>query len=404
MTTHVPHGVQVRGEPRAAVAALADSVRPYLLGVRHHSPALAAAVPVLLDASGADVVCVELPADFQPWLVHLADARTVAPVALAGAREDGSIGFYPLADFSPELAAVRWARRRGAEVLCCDLPLASPGWGADGPDRTGDLRTVFADALTAAGTGRDGDDLWDRAVEVLAPGSTPEAVRRAALGVGWALRRDAEASGGVAAVDLAREAYMRSALAQAMASGRRAAAVVGAFHAPALADVDATTAGAPERADGTVTGVAGSAMAGVAGSVSSVVTSFVPYAFDLLDSRSGYPAGIRDPRWQQAMFAAAGDPDRVHDAAACAITDVCRALRGAGHTAGTGEARETLRLACDLARLRGLPAPGRSEVLEALTTVLGQGEPLGRGRALARAVEGILVGSGRGRVAPGAPR
>lgn len=380
-------------EPRAAVTALADSVRPYLLGVRHHSPALAAAVPALLDASGAEVVCVELPADFQPWLVHLADPGTVAPVALAGAREDGRIGFYPFADFSPELAAVRWARARGAEVLCCDLPLTDPGWGAVGRAAAGATRTVFADALTAAGTGRDGDDLWDRAVEVLAPGNTPEAVRRAALGVGWALRRDAEAAGGVAAVDLAREAYMRSVLAEASADGRRVAAVVGAFHAPVLMDGEGTapvgTGGVPRL---------------VTESVSHVVTSFVPYAFDLLDSRSGYPAGIRDPRWQQAVFAAAGDPDRVRDAAACAITDVCRALRTAGHTAGTGEATETLRLACDLARLRGLPAPGRGELLEALTTVLGQGEPLGRGRALARAVEGILVGSGWGRVAPGTPR
>ncbi|MET9088118.1 DUF5682 family protein [Streptomyces sp. NPDC004237] len=383
--------MSAREEPRAAVAALADSVRPYLLGVRHHSPAVAAAVPALLDASGAEVVCVELPADFQPWLVHLADPGTVAPVALAGAREDGRLGFYPFADFSPELAAVRWARARGAEVLCCDLPLDDPGWGADAPVRGGAPRTAFADALTAAGTGRDGDDLWDRTLEVLAPGSAPEAVRRAALGVGWALRRDAETSGGVPGVDLAREAYMRSVLAAAGAGGRRAAAVVGAFHAPALLD--------PVSADreGTTT-------VGVTESASTVVTSFVPYAFDLLDSRSGYPAGIRDPRWQQAVFAAAGDPDRVREAAACAITDVCRALRGAGHTAGTGEATETLRLACDLARLRGLPAPGRGEVLEALTTVLGQGEPLGRGRALARAVEGILVGSGWGRVAPGTPR
>ncbi|MET8981105.1 DUF5682 family protein [Streptomyces sp. NPDC004539] len=383
-------------EPRAAVSALADCVRPYLLGVRHHSPALAAAVPALLDASGAEVVCVELPADFQPWLVHLADPGTVAPVALAGAREDGRLGFYPFADFSPELAAVRWARARGAQVLCCDLPLPDPGWGTVEPARAGGARTVFADALTAAGTGRDGDDVWDRAVEVLAPGSTPDAVRRAALGVGWALRRDAEASGALAAVDLARETYMRSVLERACAGGRRVAAVVGAFHAPALADV------ARERA--LLDGHTPPSPEPLPGHGPSAVTSFVPYAFDLLDSRSGYPAGIRDPRWQQAVYAAAGDPDRVREAAACAITDVCRALRRAGHTAGTGEAIETLRLACDLAGLRGLPAPGRGELLEALTTVLGQGEPLGRGRALARATEEILVGSGWGRVAPGTPR
>ncbi|WP_344550670.1 DUF5682 family protein, partial [Streptomyces spororaveus] len=134
------------------------------------------------------------------------------------------------------------------------------------------------------------------------------------------------------------------------------------------------------------------------------VTSFVPYSFDLLDSRSGYPAGIRDPRWQQAVLEAGGDPGRVREAASVAVTGLCRELRRAGHTAGTGEAAETLRLACDLATLRALPAPGRGELLEAVTTVLGQGEPLGRGRALARALEAVFVGTARGRITPHAPR
>ncbi|MEU9395431.1 DUF5682 family protein [Streptomyces sp. NPDC048324] len=381
-------------EPRAALTALADCVAPYLLGVRHHSPALAAVVPALLDAAGAEVVCVELPADFQPWLPHLGAPGTVAPVALAGAGEGGRLGFYPFADFSPELAAIRWARERGAEVVCCDLPMSDPRWGAEGPGAgeesrvpSGEAPTAFAAALTASGTGRDGDDMWDRSVEVLAPGCAPEAVRRAALGVGWALRRDAESAGGVPAVDLAREAHMRATIARASADGRRVAAVVGAFHAPALTTWEAAEPPAPASGDHP-----------------AVVTSLVPYAFDLLDSRSGYPAGIRDPRWQQAVFTAGGDPERLHDAAARAITGVCRELRAAGHVAGTGEARETLRVACDLARLRGLAAPGRGEVLEALTTVMGQGEPLGRGRALARALETVLVGTDRGRVAPGTPR
>ncbi|MFD5884218.1 DUF5682 family protein [Streptomyces yangpuensis] len=134
------------------------------------------------------------------------------------------------------------------------------------------------------------------------------------------------------------------------------------------------------------------------------VTSLVPYSFDLLDSRSGYPAGIRDPLWQQAVLEAGGDPERLREAASVAVTGLCRELRRAGHTAGTGEAAETLRLACDLAVLRGLPAPGRGELLEAVATVLGQGEPLGRGRALAQALEAVLVGTARGRITPHAPR
>ncbi|WP_405452905.1 DUF5682 family protein [Streptomyces erythrochromogenes] len=625
-------------DPRAAVDALAAAREPYLIGVRHHSPALAAVVPALLDASGADVVCVELPADFQPWLEHLADPETLAPVALAGTGEDGRLAFYPFADFSPELAAVRWARRSGAAVLCCDLPLSDPGWtprpsvphpspptdgptalpgaapraadttsssstpggapasagtpsaaparvpdpaatasggvsgpcagGAPAPDAadvrhaaagpvptTGTItsgaspvgadteanatsRTVsapdrgaapeagggprragsFADGLTAASTGRDGDDLWDRAVEVLAPGCSPEAVRRAALGVGWALRED----GPVPDRDLAREAHMRAVIADAAAGGHRVAAVIGSFHAPALATPSATaeaeagaadhasakgvvgggspgegpTAGpnlpgaagtdlldgctaaesapgpgagsppgpdpevsahaagasaaghgsatdaadaaaesapgpgagsasgsepeAPAHVDGASAaghgsaadgaapgrrpGRAAAAGSGPAGPVDTAVTSFVPYSFDLLDSRSGYPAGIRDPLWQQAVLEAGGDPVRLREAASVALTGLCRELRRAGHTAGTGEAAETLRLACDLAALRELPAPGRGELLEAVTTVLGQGEPLGRGRALAQALEAVLVGTARGRITPHAPR
>ncbi|MFJ5774284.1 DUF5682 family protein [Streptomyces sp. NPDC093094] len=426
-------------DPREAVEALADCTVPYLLGVRHHSPALAAAVPALLDAAGAEVVCVELPADFQPWLTHLAAPGTLAPVALAGAVEGGRLGFYPFADFSPELAAVRWARERGAEVVCCDLPMADPAW--DGGERTAPADgtrdapadatpaeapsvvppTAFAAALTAAGTGRDGDDLWDRCVEVLAPGCPPEAIRRAALGVGWALRRDAESAGGVPSMDLARETRMRAVIARASADGRRVAAVVGAFHAPALTapvapagatSLPAGATGEPEaeaavRApEAAAEPAADAPPAGTprAGERTPVVTSLVPYSFDLLDSRSGYPAGIRDPRWQQAVFTAAGDRGLLHGAAARAITDVCRELRAAGHTAGTGEAAETLRMACDLASVRGLAAPGRGEVLEALTTVMGQGEPLGRGRALARALEVVLVGTERGRIAPGTPR
>ncbi|MGW7117942.1 DUF5682 family protein [Streptomyces xanthophaeus] len=541
-------------DPRDVVDALAASRTPYLLGVRHHSPALAAVVPQLLDASGADVVCVELPADFQPWLEHLADPETEAPVALAGTGAGGRLAFYPFADFSPELAAIRWARRSGASVVCCDLPLGSPGWTPADRQPTAPVSAPvvpsrsYADALAAAGTGRDGDDLWDRAVEVLAPGCTPEAVRRAALGVGWALREDSA----VPSEDLAREAHMREVIAAEAATGRRVAAVIGAFHAPALTHpptdavrptpaepnagrdgrgegpvappgalsapetVPATspatgsapalvpetaatpeaahatspgaetshgaasasgpasgaapvalpgtssapeavpaaspatgsapssvtapalvpeTAATPEAAPATSPGAetspgaasasgpaslgetlpgaaSGAAPASASSSVSapgaapvpaagaatspgapsvvapapapaaSAVTSLVPYSYDLLDSRSGYPAGIRDPLWQQAVLRAAGDPVKVREAASVAVTGLCRELRRAGHTAGTGEAAETLRLACDLAVLRGLPdgsyARGR-------TCDLARGRDLAWGRVRVRA-------------------
>ncbi|MFC8660991.1 DUF5682 family protein [Streptomyces sp. NPDC057199] len=445
--------------PDEAVAALTDPAAPYLIGVRHHAPSLAAAVPALLDEAKPDVLLVELPDEMQEWLPWLGHEETRAPVALAAAPPDGGGGrgpaFYPFADFSPELAAVRWAARHDVPVVACDLPLADRAWsterhtpacpddGTDGstasepvgpptapapaqapgsptpppttqtaegptpspasggtpgaPDLIGvhetSRRVGLATALRARLTGRTGDDLWDRLVEAAAPGSPPEALRRAALLTGWALREDAAASGGVPELDLRREEWMRARLAAATANGERAAVVVGAFHAPALtppgtpADPRSPAPGGPDAAE-----------------APAWTTSFIPYTYALLDERSGYPAGIRDPEWQHLVLGAAGDPAALEDALTRAAVQICAQLRTLGHPSGPADAREICRLAGDLARLRGLPAAGRGELVEAVQTVLTQGEPYGRGRAVAQAMERVLVGTRGGRPAPGAPR
>lgn len=377
--------------PDEALATLTDPAAPYLIGVRHHAPSLAAAVPVLLDEAKPDVLLVELPAEMQEWLPWLGHEETRAPVALAAAPGDGSGGvgpaFYPFADFSPELAAVRWAARQGVPVIACDLPLADRAWGegrhASAPGAGG---PGLAAALRAGLTGRPGDDLWDRLVEATAPGSPPEALRRAALLTGWALRKDAAASGGVPELDLRRERWMRARLAEATARGERAAVVVGAFHAPALVGQQAEE----EARAGT--------------DASAWTTSLIPYTYALLDERSGYPAGIRDPEWQDMVLRAAGDPTALEEALTRAAVRICAELRSLGHPSGPADAREIARLASDLARLRGLPAAGRGELVEAVQTVLAQGEPYGRGRAVARAMERVLVGTRTGRPAPDAPR
>ncbi|MFE7459049.1 DUF5682 family protein [Streptomyces sp. NPDC057554] len=521
-----PQGSVARpATPEAAVAALAADGPglPFLIGVRHHAPSLAAAVPALLDAAAPDVLLVELPAEFQPWLGWLAHEETRAPVALAavpaggpGAGGEQGPAFYPFADFSPELAALRWAARNGVPAVACDLPLADRAWARGGPDAPApapgadsvpvpgeDSAPVpgeghgLSAALRSRLTGRDGDDLWDRLVEAPAPGSPPEALRRAALLTGWALRHEAEARRGVDGTDLVREACMREHIAEALANGRRPAVVVGAFHTPALlpyaagaatapavdapdaaqapedapdapsalADApdapdvldvpdapkvpagpsdapnapagapDASAAGAPdtpstpEDAPAASVGVpltpadapnaparepgAGATEVGATGTgateagatrVETCTVSLIPYTYLLLDSRSGYPAGIRDPEWQHTVLDAAGDPAALHEALIRTAVRVCADLRGQGHPYGPADGREVVRVAGDLARLRDLPAPGRGELLEAVQTVLGRGETYGTGRAVAHALERVLVGTRTGRPAPAAPR
>ncbi|WP_374114368.1 MULTISPECIES: vWA domain-containing protein [unclassified Streptomyces] len=444
--------------PEAAVAALAADGPglPFLIGVRHHAPSLAAAVPALLDAAAPDVLLVELPAEFQPWLGWLAHEETRAPVALAAvpAAEAGAGGergpaFYPFADFSPELAALRWAARNGVPAVACDLPLADRAWarggpgapapapapGAPAPAPGADSVRVpgeghgLSTALRSRLTGREGDDLWDRLVEAPAPGSSPEALRRAALLTGWALRYEAEARYGVDGTDLVREACMRDHIAAALANGHRPAVVVGAFHTPALlpsalpgtgtalpapgaSDTSEAPAGAtyapadtPDAAAGAPTTPAREPGERAAGPTEAACTvSLIPYTYPLLDSRSGYPAGIRDPEWQHTVLDAAGDPAALHEALIRTAVRVCAALREQGHPYGPADGREVVRVAGDLARLRDLPAPGRGEFLEAVQTVLGRGETYGTGRAVAHALERVLVGTRTGRPTPAAPR
>jgi Family of unknown function (DUF5682)/VWA domain containing CoxE-like protein len=369
---------------RASVEELAASRSPFLIGVRHHSPALAASMPELLAGAAPSKLLVELPPELESWLPWLADPETQAPVALAVVRAaDNELSFYPFADFSPELAAIRWAFRNGIPLVACDLPWSSPDWGRRNPSTDPELGAPEVDRVRklyrAAGVD-DGEELWDRLVEVRAPGSSTESIRRAALAVGWALRR---ATPRVSAADLAREAWMRKIVAEA---GERTAAVIGAFHAGAL--LDGPLAVEPKHAP----------------SPDAAVTSLIPYTFRLLDSRSGYPAGIRDPEWQQAAFGAALDPAAVRAQAIEFATRIAAEMRDAGHAAGTVEATEIARVANDLARLRGHAAPGRRELVEACAAALTQGDPLGRGRAVARAMDVALVGRRQGRLAEATPR
>ncbi|MEW1861407.1 DUF5682 family protein [Streptomyces sp. NPDC088194] len=397
----------------AELGELAGCREPYLIGVRHHSPALAAAVPELLAAAAPDVLFVELPADFGNWLPHLADPDVLPPVALAGHGPRGLV-FLPFAEFSPELAALRWARAAGVPVVAFDLPVGAPE--TDGPRRGGGgagtlhppARRGLADALRERAGGRAEDDLWDRLVESAAPGGAPESLRRAALMVGWALRRDAATEDRLDPHDLRREAHMRRVMAERGAV--RPVALVGAFHAPALlpgaarhapdAEAGAEPGGGTEPPAAAEPGVAAEPPA----ATGDVITSLVPYTFALLDERSGYPAGVRDPEWQQGVVEAAGDAERLDALLVATAVRICVAVRAAGHPCGPPDAREVVRHARDLATLRGRPAAGRAELLEAAQTVLAQGQLLGRGRVVAQALESVLVGTRHGRLAPGTPR
>lgn len=391
---------------------------PLLIGVRHHSAALARAVPAILDASQPQRLFVELPTDFDHWLPWLGHKQLTAPIALAASSNEQSLCFYPFADFSPELAAIRWAFEHGVEVHPFDLPLdqrhvveeesdevdhdqpdseeASPEVvGPDNRQREKSHQPHDGHGLLARLLARtqadDVGDLWERLVESPGQMASPDAIRRAGLLFGFALRKD---DGEASPHDRARETFMRAQLERLGAD--RAVAVIGSYHAAALLPepllfrplVSAAKRSRPNRKNE---------------AKSAVSTALIPYTFEQLDDRSGYPAGVRDPAWRQRVWQA-DSVDALDSTVADTILQVCRELRAEGHPFHAADAKETLRMARDLAGLRGLAAPGRSELLESIQTCLTRGEVTGVGRAVAQAMQTVLVGQHRGELPADAPR
>jgi Mg-chelatase subunit ChlD len=371
----------------AMLAELTQCRQPFLIGVRHHSAAMAKVVPQLLDEFEPDVLLLELPPEFEEWLPWLAHSETVAPIALSGCNSDGQqVSFYPFADFSPELAAIRWAAKNGVPIDAFDLPVMDRSNHRN--PRTDASRGLLASLMNRTES-TDSGQLWERLVESTAAGCTPESIRRSGLMFGWAMRWNDQTP---SEYDMAREAYMR--LRIAAHKEKKTAAVIGAYHAAALlpaprlwqqpADLAANSPSPPMR-DATF------------------ATAMIPYSFQQLDERSGYPAGIRDPLWHQKIFEASSLDD-CDAATSDLIVAVCRELRNAGHPMNAADGMEVLRMARDLARLRGLATPGRGELMESLQSCLTRGQLFGLGRAVADAMQTVLVGRRSGSVPTSLPR
>ncbi|MFG2553582.1 DUF5682 family protein [Streptomyces sp. NPDC048581] len=106
-----------------------------LLGVRHHGPGSARAVRAALEAARPRVVLIEGPPEADALIPLAADEAMRPPVALLAhaVDEPGRSAFWPLAEFSPEWVAIRWALEHGVPARFIDLPATHTlAWGKDG--------------------------------------------------------------------------------------------------------------------------------------------------------------------------------------------------------------------------------------------------------------------------------
>ncbi|MEV8587874.1 DUF5682 family protein [Streptomyces sp. NPDC051180] len=353
--------------------------------MRHHGPGSARGVRAVLEARRPAAVLIEGPAEADALAALAGEEDMRPPVALlAHAVDDpGRAAFWPMAEFSPEWVALRWALDRGAAVRFVDLPAAhtlaaaDPTWD-DGEDEVagGGPRIDPVAELAAAAGYEDAERWWEDVVELRGDGDP--AAPFEALAEAMGALREAYGHGGHPR-DLVREAHMRLRLRDARKEfGDDVAVVCGAWHVPALAR---KTTVAADRA----------LLKGLP--KVRTETTWVPWTHRRLARRSGYGAGIEAPGWYGHLFTA---PDRPVERW---MTKVAGLLRAEDHPVSPAHVIEAVRLAETLAALRGRPLPGLEETTDAVRAVLCDGSDV----PLDLVRDRLVVGDVLGRVPDTAP-
>ncbi|WP_097871142.1 DUF5682 family protein [Streptomyces sp. rh34] len=366
-----------------------------------------------LAAARPAAVLIEGPPEGDALLPLAADPRMRPPVALlAHAVDDpGRASFWPMAAFSPEWVAIRWALDHDVPVRFIDLPAAhslalkepAPGTGSEeaaAGERAGEEDTPNVDPIRVLAETAGYDDperWWEDIVEHRSPGAgtgrgsgsppgdtvgaddADDALAPfAALAEAMSALREAYGDGGQPR-DAVREAYMRIQLRTARKEfGDAVAVVCGAWHVPALA---ARTTLATDRA--------------LLKGLPKVRTdlTWVPWTHRRLARHSGYGAGIDAPGWYGHLFDVADRPIERW------MTKVAGLLREEDRFVSTAHVIEAVRLAETLAALRGRPLAGLGETTDAVRAVMCEGSDV----PLALVRDRLIVGETLGEVPDTAP-
>lgn len=373
----------------------------HVLGIRHHGPGSARSVAAALEELEPDAVVIEGAPELDAVAALAADPHMVPPVAgLVYALDSPSqAAFYPLASFSPEWVALRWALDRGVPVRFADLPQATAfaiaaaereaEAAAQDAKESGDERLELDWSSPSADAGADADPDGQEPSEVAASASRalrtdPISVLARAAGYTdperwWedaiehrmdpVTARFAAITAAMGEVRSAypdlhdvenqrREAFMRKVIREVMTAHETVAVVCGAFHAPAL-----VPEGFPSRAaDSRVLARLPKTKVGV---------TWAPWTNARLTYTSGYGAGITAPGWYHHLFTGEASGDL--DVMAGWLVKVARVLRREQLDAAPASAVEAVRLADALAAVRGRPSAGLEELDDAALAVLCEG-------------------------------
>ena len=338
-----------------------------IFGIRHHGPGSARSLLIALETLKPDAILVEGPPEADQILPLAVAPDMQPPVAVMVyiPNQPQSAVYYPFAVFSPEWQAINYGLTHRAVVRFMDLPHISLSVNNFQPEELLNIHPqnpdeqISIDPLTwlaqAAGDS-DGELWWEHLVEQRQDSQDLFAAILTAITV---LRQEIPS---LAATDRQREAYMRQMIRTTQQAGfERIAVVCGAWHAPALAEMEEET-GAEE-------------INFVQANQEQLEATWVPWTYGRLCAKSGYGAGIGSPGWYDYLW----HQSQLEQKSLLAtrwLTRVAQLLRTQDLQVSTADIIAGVRLAESLAALRDRSVPGLAELNQATETVLCGGNPL----------------------------
>ncbi len=383
----------------------------HIFGVRHLSPGGSKHLLDDLNRIKPKIILIEGPSDASSEIRHITQRQTKPPIAILAFTEELPVrtALWPLASYSPEYQAMKWAADHKAQSVFIDLPSSvmialqdmrkheqqqrAESSPTPDPEQFTPQAEVLHEAVheslydqIAQLSGEDDYDMyWERNYE---HNLNENAYRQAILQFSEQMRELTEAeeqhsSASEHAYNAIRESYMRRQIKQTIESGYQPEdilVVCGAYHAAALSHVsdimtDEELQSLPS---------------------SSTKLTLMPYSYYKLSSMSGYGAGNHAPHyyemmWQQMNREALDELPHLY------LSSVARLLRKAGTHRSTAEVIEAVRMAQSLSALHGGSIPVLRDLQDAAQTLLGHGDL----SVIAESLAQINVGTTIGQLAEG---
>ncbi len=373
--------------------------RVVYLPVRHHSPACAWHVDRLIHDLRPDAVLIEGPRDASRLIPLLTHPGTAQPVAIyttyvqrspvAQAPEDEPLpleptrhaAYYPLCDYSPELAAIRAAARVGARARFIDLTFPEMVECGRTARVLGQPRSLLEESHLAHSAilretcrrvgARDLDDLWDQLFELDQEHRETERFFRDVHGYCALARRDYTPEMLVADGSAPREAAMAAAVAE---ESGKVVVVTGGFHTVAL--------------PGALPAMPPPVPVGPA----DALVSLMRYGFEQLDRLNGYASGMPAPAFYQRVWEEKPLTDL--------LVELAREARKRNMAVSVADEIAALEQVRRLALLRGHGRPSREDLLDGIRSVYVKGSQDMEGVPILALARKLLAGDRVGNLPP----